>query len=234
MSDRHYDDVGRREMVDDLVGKSTDQNPTRRSTTANDRAKLGLFCDQRHRVGNRIVELCAEPAPPILVPSNRRLELARGELKTLEPVFHRSRISFSIRRFTSSQGSRRAVPASIAETLRSISAAHAASASGSAGPSRLARISAASSARASTSRRRASARTASAGFVMRVILLRRTPPNNRLQATLGQLGVAGSARGSPILLPGFCHLVETQASMLVSGAHLWAPALSTARAGGNP
>ena len=194
MSDRHNDDVGRSEMVDDLVRESTDQNSARRSTTADDHANLRLSCDQRHRAGDCIVELCAKPATPFLVPPNRRLELGRGELKALDPALHRPRISFSIRRFTSSQGSRSAVPDSMAETLRSISAAHAASASGSAGPSRLARISAASSARASTSSRRASARTASAGFVMGVILLRRTPPNNRLQAMVGGLGVAGSAR----------------------------------------
>jgi hypothetical protein len=60
------------------------------------------------------------------------------------------------------------------------SLAQAASASGSAGPSRLVRSSAATSARAFRSKRKASARTASADFVMPSILRSDSPPK-RLQ-----------------------------------------------------
>ena len=79
---------------------------------------------------------------------------------------HRPRTSRSMRRLTSSQDSRVALPDSMDATRRSISAAHSASASGSAGPSRLAKSSAARSARACSSRRSASAKTAAAGRVM--------------------------------------------------------------------
>ncbi len=99
----------------------------------------------------------------VLAPARSAYSLARSrELKRL----HRPSKSFSIRRLTCSQGSRRSVPASMASIRRSISSFQAASASGSAGPSRLARISAASSARVAESKRRASARTALAPFVM--------------------------------------------------------------------
>jgi len=184
VSNRDDYDVGWCEVVDNLIGEPAQHDPTGQSHAAYDRADLGLLCDQRHRVEDRVVEFPTETAPTFLVPADGRLKLFRGRPKAVELARHRPRISFSIRRLTSSQGSSRAVPDSIATTRRSISAAHAASASGSAGPSRLASISAASSARASTSSRKASARTASAGLVMAVILARLTPPNKRVNLSV--------------------------------------------------
>lgn len=191
VSDCDDHDVGWCEMVDNLIWEPADQDPTGRSHAAYNRADFGLLCDQRYRAGDCVVELAAKPASTLLVPANCRIEFFRRGLDALELARHRPRISCSIRRFTSFQGSSRAVPDSMAATRRSISAAHAASAPRSVGPSRLASISAASSARASTSSRRASARTASAGLVMAVILPPLTPPNKRVNLSVR----AGAGRG---------------------------------------
>ena len=186
-------------MVNDLVRERPHQHPPGRSTGANSRADLRAFCNQRHRGGDSVEELGSKSASTLLVPVNRFGELFRGGLDTAELTRHRPRMSLSMRRFTSSQGSSRAVPDSIAATRRWISVAHAASASGSAGPSRLASISAASSARASTSSRRASARTASAALVMAVILPRVSPPNKRVNLTVRSVTcpVMAAGRASP-------------------------------------
>ena len=195
MRDCHDHDFGSSEMVNDLVREGPHQHPPGRSTGANRRADLRAFCNQRHRGGDSVEELGSKSASTLLVPVNRFGELFRGGLDTAELTRHRPRISLSMRRFTSSQGSSRAVPDSIAATRRWISVAHAASASGSAGPSRLASISAASSARASTSSRRASARTASAALVMAVILPCVSPPNKRVNLTVRSVTCPAMAAG---------------------------------------
>ena len=199
MRDCHDHDFGSSEMVNDLVREGPHQHPPGRSTGANSRADLRAFCNQRHRGGDSVEELDSKSASTLLVPVNRFGELFRGRLDTAELTRHRPRMSLSMRRFTSSQGSSRAVPDSIAATRRWISVAHAASASGSAGPSRLASISAASSARASTSSRRASARTASAALVMAVILPCVSPPNKRVNLTVRSVTcpVMAAGRASP-------------------------------------
>lgn len=79
---------------------------------------------------------------------------------------HRPSTSLATRCFTSSQYARGRPPDSMAAMRRPISASHACWASASAGPSRLAKSSAANSARADSLRRRASASRADAAFVM--------------------------------------------------------------------
>lgn len=71
----------------------------------------------------------------VFVPSDSLAEFLAGG--SADTDVHRLRISRSILSRTSAQPSSFTVPASIAVTLRSISAAHAASAFGSVGPSRL-------------------------------------------------------------------------------------------------
>ena len=95
----------------------------------------------------------------VLVPPDGLNELRGGGRR--EADVHRLRILRSIRRRTSSQGSRFSVPASIAATRRPTSASQAVPAPGSDGPSMLPSNSAANSARAWRSSRRASARTGS-------------------------------------------------------------------------
>lgn len=112
-----------------------------------------------------LIVLCAPSRSALFVPPHSVSEFPRRGLADLQRL-HRPSTSRSMRRFTSDQGSSRIVPASIAAIRRSISAFHAASASGSAGPSRLASNSAASSARASGSRRKASAKTSVTAFGM--------------------------------------------------------------------
>ena len=121
-------------------------------------ANFGVCLNELDSVAHRFEESAAQAWPPLFVPANGFSQFVGRGLTELEPL-HRPRISFSIRRFRSDQGSSRMVPCSTASIRRSISRSHAASASGSAGPSKLANSSAASSARVAGSRRNASAKT---------------------------------------------------------------------------
>src|SRR5438128_355799 len=186
------DDFGRVETVDDLIWKARDQHAPGLGIVATEGADLGTGLNQGHRLGHGIKELAAETWTPLLVPPNSVDQLVRRGLAGANRASHRSRISFSILRFTASQGSSWTVPASIAATRRVISTSHAASASGSAGPSRLASSSAASSARASTSSLRASARTASAALVIEESYVRLGRPTSGYTRRRPRDGKVGS------------------------------------------
>jgi hypothetical protein len=138
-------------------------------------------------VSDRVATTLSKNSPPQtgasrFVPADSFTELGGGR-RAGPDRSHRPRRSRSIRRLTSSQSSSLAVPASISATRRSISAAHATSASGSSGPARLARSSAAISARASTSSRKASARTVRADLVMSRSYSADSPLNKSRQPT---------------------------------------------------
>jgi len=190
MSNCHNDDLGRLESVHDLVRKPSYQRAARLAVGRDRHSDFRVRFNKCEECADLVEELTAEARAPGFVPADRLAEFVGGWLTRADRPRHRPRISRSIRRFTSPQGSNLTVPASIAATRRSISAAHAASAAGSAGPSRLAKSSAATSARASRSRRKASARTASAAFVMSPILRSDSPPNKRLQPS-GQVSQDG-------------------------------------------
>ena len=133
-------------------------------------------------MSNGIEEFPTQSATLLFVPAGRRRQ-------TLPPCCfeisqcpgHCPRMSRAIRCFTLSHDSSFSVPASSASTRRLISLSQAMPASGSAGPSRLASNSAASSARAFASRRRASASTDSMAFVIVSILRLRGSPNKLLE-----------------------------------------------------
>ena len=111
--------------------------------------------DEFKGMGDRIEQFGAPSGPALLVPTDSLGQFQRGWLadQADQQESHRPSVSRSIRHFTSLQGSRLIVLASIAAIRRSISASHAASAPASAGPSRPPSSSAASSARESGSRR---------------------------------------------------------------------------------
>ena len=157
VSDGHDNDLIWPEAVDYLIWECGDQDSTRVAVLRDYRADFGMGANAGKGCVSRVQEFTAEPGSLGFVPSDRFPEFFGG--RCTGKNLHRPRISLSIRRLTASQGSSSTVPPSMASTRRSISVAHAASASGSAGPSRLFRSSAASSARASISRRRASTRT---------------------------------------------------------------------------
>lgn len=169
-------------LVDDGVRESRHENLPDRRAARPWCAAFGVRSNLFDSRADGAQEFRAEARALLLVPANGLGEILRSRIAELKRR-HRPRISFSIRRFTESQGSRRAVPASIAATRRSISASQAASAPGSAGPAKLANNSAANSARAGASSRKASANTTWVGFVMIQILRSDTPANKRLQPT---------------------------------------------------
>ncbi len=113
-----------------------------------------------------IEEFATESGVLLLVPQCGGGKFFAGCFEVSWGPSQRPRISVAIRRLAFSQDSSRSVPTSSAFTRRSISSAHAVAASGSEGPSRLASNSAANSARAFSSNRRASARRDSVAFVI--------------------------------------------------------------------
>jgi len=133
----------------------------------------------------------------LFVPLNRGSKLGGRRLGRAKTQSHLPRSSFSIRRLTSSHGSSSRVPASSACTRRLISASHAVAAPGSAGPSRLAKSSVASSARSERPRRKAFARTLSVALVMPHMIRQGWPPNNRLNLPVRPVTVRACARPAP-------------------------------------
>lgn len=175
MGDCHNHHVRWSEAIHDLVRESSNRHAAGMTIGGDRRSDLRSGFDEREGGDDRVEELTTEAGSASFVPTDGLGKFLGSGLAGAERPIHRPRISFSTRRLTSVQGSSFTVPASIAATRRSISIAHAAPASGSAGPSRLAKSSAATSARASRSRRNASARTASAGLVMSSILRSDSP-----------------------------------------------------------
>ena len=174
------------EAVNDLVGEAWNQHPA--STWLSERRPpFWYLSDSVHGSNDGIVEISAEA----------------GGLGGVESTNHRPRVSFSIRRFTTSQGSNSISPASMAAMRRRISASQAASASRSAGPSKLARTSAASSARSSSPKRRASASTALAAFVMRRTVRPAAPPNNPINPTAVPVTRLALTRLAPVTSAGY-------------------------------
>jgi len=166
MRDRDDHDLVWADAIDYLVGESQDDESARPGVGRDACACMGVAFNKVEYVIDSIEQLSAKARPLCFVPAHRRFQFGGRRLAHPDRGRHLPRSSLSIRLLTRSQGSSFAVPASIAATRRSISAAHAAFASGSAGPSRLASNSAASSARDSGSSRRASASTAWAVLLM--------------------------------------------------------------------
>ncbi len=108
-----------------------------------------------------------------------------------------------MRRLTSAQGSNSTAPESIAWMRREISCSQADPASASAGPSKLAKTSTASSARSSGPRRRASASTTLAALVMSEMIRAVAPPNKRVNLTIRPVTVCACARPAPSRLAGY-------------------------------
>src|SRR5437867_5791145 len=171
MSDRQDHDLSIFQAVDDLVGEVCDQHAAAFGVFVSGRSDLRLALDALDRCLDGVVKLSAQAGPTRFIPAHSLGEFLGRESGDPDVALapHRPRIDFSIRRFTSAHDSSLSLPASKSATRRAISAFQAWSASGSAGPSRLASISAASRARESASSLRASASTASVAFVMPVL-----------------------------------------------------------------
>ena len=183
VSNRDDDYLAFRMSVYDLIRKSLDQHSAR-SVIRSGRAYFGMCLNAGRNVNDGIEEFPAQSGPLLFVPKSRGRKLLACSLKVSDYSSHRPRMSFAMRRFTLSHDSSFSVPASRELTRRWISLAHAAEASGSAGPSRLAIISAASFARDFALRRRASASTDSVAFVIFPYYSRERPPNKRLTGPL--------------------------------------------------
>ncbi len=168
------------DAVHNLIRETRDEHSTRieRSEARTGLRSLGDSVDSSE---NRVEELPTQSRPLLLIPPNSCGQFLRRRLESSDWSNHRPRMSFSMRCFTSSHGSNSTVPASIASIRRRTSCSQAESASASAGPSRLARTSRASSARSSGSRRKASASTALAALVMPGIVRPATPPNKPIK-----------------------------------------------------
>ncbi len=158
--------LGRRQSVDDVVGEAGQQEPASAAVCRERRPHFWGRLEALDGFDNGFKQLAPQTLAESLVPLDGFGELLRGVGVNTKRSGHRAARPRSMRRFTSSQGSSRALPDSMAATRRSISCAHAVSAPGSSGPSRLAKSSAASSALASTSSFRASTSTACAALVM--------------------------------------------------------------------
>ena len=165
VGNRHNHDLGWPEPIHDLVGKASHECATRLTIGGDRLADFRL--DSTRVLVAATASKNSRPRPARRTSYQRTAPVSSPEAGSLDRTA----------RFTGREylfdpasdvlpGLKLHRPASIAATRRSISTAHAASASGSAGPSRLARSSAATSARASRSRRKASARTASAALVI--------------------------------------------------------------------
>ena len=134
----------------DRIGKAAEQKTTDSNLRAHSRdgcGGVGLTGKLFESARNRDQELPTKCWTLSLVPANGLGQLLLRLWADPDWRRHRSRISRSRRRRTSTQSSPAVCSASRLATRRSISAAHAASRSRSAGPSRLARSSVASSAR---------------------------------------------------------------------------------------
>ena len=153
------------EVVDNLVRESTKQHAPSAGLRI-ERANVRLSFNARRCFCHAVEEVSAQTRALLLVPAYGGSKLFASSGKGPNTSAHRPRRSRSIRRLATSQASSLAEPDSRAATRRLISAVQAEAASGSAGPSRLARSSEASSARPFKSRRSASARTVSVVFVM--------------------------------------------------------------------
>lgn len=184
MGESQNHDFARTDPVHELVREACDQHASCFRIAEDGRPDLGMGDDRIEGRDCGVEEFPAQSMAPTFVPSNRFCQLLGCRCGGSNAPRHRRRISFSIRRFTSSQGSSATLPASMASTRRLISAAQAVSASGSAGPSRLANNSAANSARSSRSKRRASARTTRVDLVISEIIRRGMPPDNRAASPL--------------------------------------------------
>jgi hypothetical protein len=201
--DRHDVDIVLTNPVHDVVREPVHTQLAARSSRRSRHADLGMCSNQVDRFGNCVEEFAAEARALLLVPPDRVGQFGGGRIADLKRL-HRPSKSFSIRRFTCSQGSRRIVPASIASIRRSISSFQAASASGSAGPSRLAKSSAASSARAAESNRSASANTAWAPLVMQRFYASSAVRNNDAASALGIFDAGGHRRQVNVRRPASC------------------------------
>ncbi len=166
VGDRDDRDFVLGDNVDDLIGEPTDRHATGTSLPI-ERSYVRLNSNKGRRLCDAIEEIRPQPRPLSFVPGYGGSEFFASRRKVANPTAHRPRMSRSIRPTASSQDSSSTEPDSRAATRRLISPDHAEAASGSAGPSRLARISLANSARPFRSKRSASARTVSAAFVMR-------------------------------------------------------------------
>src|SRR5438876_2509076 len=143
MGDGHDLDIGLTKPVDDLVREPCDQDAPGFRVGVGCRSNFRLSFDGLDGSDDGIEQLRAKPRSLRFVPTDRIREFVRHGFADPDATPHRPRMPFSIRRLTWSQGSSLTLPAFRSATRRSISAIHAVSASGSAGPSRLARSSAA-------------------------------------------------------------------------------------------
>jgi hypothetical protein len=178
-----YVDVLVTDPVDDFVGETYDAQLATGQSALSGRADFRMCANTFDCLDNSVEQFCTQSCSPRLVPLNCRCQFVCSGLTELRRL-HRPRMSFSIRRRTLSQGSNGMAPLSIAAMRRSISASHACSAPGSDGPSKLASSSAANSARVSSSRRSASAKTEVIGLVMpRSYASRREPTSGWTDTT---------------------------------------------------
>ena len=181
------------EVVDNLVRESTKQHAPSAGLWI-ERANVRLSFNERRCFCHAVEEVSAQTRALLLVPAYSGSKLFASSGKGPNTSAHRPRRSRSIRRLATSQASSLAEPDSRAATRRLISAVQAEAASGSAGPSRLARSSEASSARPFKSRRSASARTVSVVFVMVPHIL--APETAAQQAAAAARLIAGRCDGA--------------------------------------
>ena len=113
VSDRDDINVLVANSVDDAVRKSVNVELAARWASAMLRTNFWVRLNEFDRRGYGVEQLSAEMDTTVLVPSNCCGQLRRGRIAELDRL-HRPRMSFSIRRFTDSQGSRRISPDSIA------------------------------------------------------------------------------------------------------------------------
>ncbi len=168
---RHRDNVRAvtPDLIDEMVREPLNKQLPHGRPARSRRAAFWMLTDQLDRASDRVEEFATEARTLSIVPTNRLGQILRRRFAEVNDG-HRPRISASIRRLTDSQGSSGAVPDSMAASRRSISVSQASSAWGSVGPERLPNNSAANSARAEVSNRRASTRTAAVDLVMNRIL----------------------------------------------------------------
>jgi hypothetical protein len=154
-------------VIHDLIRKFANHQSADASTPSARRngADVGVPFDPLAGFSYCREKLKAEAGSVFLVPVNRVREFRIRFRDAKDARAYRFRISFSMRRSTSSQGTSSARPASMSSIRRSTSAAHAASTSSSGSPSRLARSFAARSARSRVSSVNASVKIFSAAFV---------------------------------------------------------------------
>ena len=160
------DNLVRQQAIYNLIGKPLHQHTSGLVVGRGWCADFGVSVNAISRRDDGVEEFGAESGTLLLIPLNGRGKFFPCGPDVSDGACHRPRTWLAIRRLTSFQDSNGSVPASSALTRRSISAAQACSAPGSAGPSRLASSSDAISARAFASSRRASARTDSVVLVM--------------------------------------------------------------------